>query len=104
MLRVTSIHQNVHGSNPKPKEKQHSIEATLPTPGMTGMTSTEAGTEVEMLRAEITMGDLCCSTQNTQVSEPKVTFADTPRCFLCYSKIIQKSLTLPLDLSCSKVE
>lgn len=83
MLRVSSIHQSVHRSNPEPKKKQDSTEETLPAPGVTGMTSTEAGTEAEMLRGQKFPWETCvASTQNTQVSEPKVTFSDTFRCFL----------------------
>lgn len=83
MLRVTSIHQNAQGSNPRPKEKQDSVEATLPTPGVTGMTSTAAGRDAEGLQGQKFPWETCvASTQNAPVSEPKVTFSDTSRCFL----------------------
>lgn len=65
MLRVTSIHQNVHESNPKPKEKQHSIEATLSTPGVTEMTSTEAGREAERLRGQKFPWETCAVAHRT---------------------------------------
>lgn len=95
MLRVISIHQNVHGSNPEPKKKQDSIEVTLLTPGVTGMTSTKAGREAEGLRGQKFPWETCvASTQNTQMSEPKVMFSDTPRCYLVLPAKFHRSLCL----------
>ena len=88
-LRVTSIHKQCRmymDSNPKPKEKQDSIEATLPTAGATLMTSTRGWKRCrKAARTEIAMGDCCFHIKCISITitqETKVTFFDAISCFL----------------------
>lgn len=89
-LTVTSINKQCRmcmDSNPKPKEKQDSMGATLPMTGATVTTSTRGWKSfIKAARAEIAMGDLCCfhikCTSITIMHETKATFLVRISCFL----------------------